>query len=105
MSVCISPALIARSGQKRLMGKIASGNMQWHPIDIEDLQEYSAIGAHIQNVWAARIFPDHVYAFGGEIVSEGRPGSAEVSGAIQVGCGVVRPDSGHRQVDSTEIIF
>jgi hypothetical protein len=26
-----------------LNGKIASGNMQWHPIDIEDLQEFEVL--------------------------------------------------------------
>jgi len=29
--------------QKRLKGKIASGKMQWYPIDIEDLQEFEIL--------------------------------------------------------------
>ena len=29
--------------QKRLNGKIATGSMQWHPIDIEDLQEFEIL--------------------------------------------------------------
>jgi hypothetical protein len=29
--------------QKRLKRKVASGNMQWHPIDIEDLQEFEVL--------------------------------------------------------------
>ena len=29
--------------QKRLKGKIATGSMQWHPIDIEDLQEFEIL--------------------------------------------------------------